>query len=205
MNTQSIINKYGKGSISDQQFDYILDDVLHATISKLKTSPKFIVPTLFVVEDVTDKEIESGNIRFKKLYVDRELNSEEDRDLFLLLLGASFIQKKLFPSALFLVSEAWIKDLRRNDSVYEKDSDVRESVLVSGLTIDGRSNFAEIPVTRDKGKKMNPLIDIKLHYSNESMNIRNDTVLSTIFQGFITACEAATAATAFSNYVKKRS
>ena len=193
MNTQTVLDRYGKHVLSTKNFDHILSDIARNVVRKLRLHPSGIDPKLFVVESATDEEVEKMAVKMITMSIEKEMarGSEGDRDLFLLLLGSSFVSRRIIPSALYLVSEAWIKDIKGKDSVGKVDDKVREVIIVAGLTIDGRANLIEIPVRRNKDGDIFKMNSVGIHFTSE-MPAKNDSILEEIFKGFTTAVEATT-------------
>ena len=204
MNVQDVVTSYGKNNVSTQQFDNIFDMVIDETLEQLKAFPKYILPTLFVIESVDNEELKNNKGLFQKMILEREFEFESNKDLSLALLGSSFIPRKIIPLTLFFVAEAYRKETEMKDKIKELGNQPSEVVIVSGMTIDGRSNMAVFPIKRSKNNKMQPLIDMKIWYAKDGKLIPEE-VLQNIYMGFFRACEEKSVNYLLKNHAKTRS
>lgn len=204
MNIQKIISTYGEKNISIEQFDDIFDMVIDETLEQLKAFPKYIPPTLFIIESVDNEELKNNKELFQKIILEREFEFEPNKDLSLTLLGASFVPRKIIPLTLFFVAEAYRKETEMKDKIKELGNQPSEIVIVSGMTIDGRSNMAVFPIKRSKNNKMQPLVDMKIWYAKDGKLIPEE-VLQNIYMGFFRACEENSVSDLLKNHAKTRS
>jgi len=203
MNIQKVVTAYGEKNISTKQFDDMFDVVVDDTLKKLKAFPKYIAPTLLVIESVDNVLKDDIKGVMHQMILDQEFEDQSEKDMRLMILGASFISRRIIPLALFFIAEAWEKNRYTFDSVVSMDGNNQEIIIVAGLTIDGRSSLCVIPVKRSKAGKMLPLINIEIHYAKDKYKT-TDNILQNIFNGFFTACEANSTVNFLRHYAQER-
>jgi hypothetical protein len=97
--------------------------------------------------------------------------------------GQKVHKQKVYPVAIFLISEAWIKQFNAKQPQHqsvERYDDKKEILMVTGMTVDKRVNLATIDIQRVKGNKIwlrNPTFELY----NPSSQIKIDADLPAQF------------------------
>lgn len=89
----------------------------------------------------------------------------------------------LQPAVVFMVSEAWVS--RQMDTLPADAPDRQEVVLVSGVTIDGRSNMATITIRRTGANAMHPGRVSLMPYSAENSDILGSSQPNKLIMAFL--------------------
>ena len=142
--------QYMQQVLTNEEFnDYLHQAYLWAAdLAKGETD---VQTYLFGVELLDDDE-EKG-VMFMPLLVSYQNDAE--KEALMKAIGANLAAGKHKTLAIFMISEGWVSKRSEGDVYIEPrlDPNRSEAVFVSGLTMDGRSNYAAIFLERDNDNK----------------------------------------------------
>ena len=145
----------------------------------------------FVVRVVSKNHI--GELGYRDFPLGPLLAKGAPKQQALFELGKFCAVNEILPTAIFTIAESWYvtsKDARKGENLENiapsQHPNRKEALVIAGLTPDNRSNFAMVPLTRDKDNRISfGKPDIQL-YKKSSNERTKATLLYEFWSGFLT-------------------
>lgn len=182
INFEELKRKAAVTLMSDLEFNQLLSEQVKHIEEFADGENEGIVPQIIVVS----KRDVNGN-RKKSIFFSPDMPMGDDKYKAMKMFGEKLFEMEIDPIAIFMNTEAWMKECGKDEKItgpVSSYADKKEVAVISGLTIDGRTNFAMLDMKRDANNKIIALDNKKVQNYKMGEDSVKTNLLESIYTGY---------------------